>query len=151
VPKTPAQSRHSAKPAGSDSPGNLFAEFIKFRPFIHDQKESRLEVAHRSLRRLHLFEPPRLDRVHRKDQFFGRLGIKLMCFRQKIDWRYVCDRERNCHACLTHLSCCPRARETEKRRRVSPRRLPTSSSMSQPIGETARKVKSYQGVSGTPP
>lgn len=65
-----------------NDPGNLLAEFVNSRPFVHHQLEGGLEVADRLHGRLRLFRAPGAQPVARPDQLFGHLTVKSLRRRQ---------------------------------------------------------------------
>jgi hypothetical protein len=87
--------------SGSDSPGNLFAEFIKTAPLFLNQFESVFHVAGQSRRGFDLLQFAGPDLLQTAAQFLSRLQQKAFRHFRQIDGWFISSGEMYGHACST--------------------------------------------------
>jgi hypothetical protein len=92
---------------GSDSPGNLLAEFFNAIPFIYEQLQRGPQVSNVLFRRLDLTKATGPHGLHRAGDVFRRLSDPIFCHRQNCVRRLFSNGEIQRHACLTRRSCLP--------------------------------------------
>ncbi|MGV8987307.1 MAG: hypothetical protein ACOH2H_13630 [Cypionkella sp.] len=87
--------------SGSDSPGNLFAEFIKTASFFLNQFERILYVPGQSRCGFDLIQLAGPDLQENAAQFLGRLPEQVLGHFRQIDGRFISSGEMYGHACST--------------------------------------------------
>ena len=87
--------------SGSDSPGNLFAEFIKTAPFQLNQLERVFYIAGQSWCGFDLFHLSRADFLKHPRQFLGRVSQQAFGHLCQIEQAVIFGHVVYCHACST--------------------------------------------------
>ncbi len=139
--RSQARAASRSRAVSPDDACDLLAESFNAGPLIHHHLERKLQVLHGLKRQLRLVDLAASEPAPRPGEVLGRLAYRSSVAASRSTGALSSAETSSVIDCRTQAKHLRHPTEMKKRRRFSPCRLPTSSSMPEVMPQTGRKVK----------